>query len=64
VLGLASAGLKARNRVNDSGRDETMYLDPIEAVARNGKTAAEEMLDAYATRWQGSIDPIFREYAY
>lgn len=64
VLALASAGLKARARLNDSGRDESMYLDPIEAVVKSGKTAAQEMLDAYHGRWGGSVDPIFREYAY
>jgi glutamate--cysteine ligase len=64
VVALASSGLKARARLNDSGRDESIYLDPIEAVAKSGKTAAEEMLEAYATRWQGSVDPIFKEYAY
>ncbi|WP_096703107.1 glutamate--cysteine ligase [Magnetospirillum sp. 15-1] len=64
VLSLASAGLKARARLNDSGRDESIYLDPIEAVARSGRTAAEDMLEAYDTRWQRSVDPIFKEYAY
>ena len=64
MLDLASAGLKRRNHLNDSGRDETIYLDTLEAIARSGRTAAEDMLDAYATRWQGNVDPIFREYAY
>ena len=64
MLDLASAGLKRRNRLNDSGRDETIYLEPLETILRTGRTAAEDMLEAYATRWQGQVDPIFREYAY
>lgn len=64
VLALASAGLKRRNRVNDSGRDESIYLDPLETIVRTGRTSAEDMLKAFDGRWQGSVDPIFREYAY
>ncbi len=64
VLDLAKGGLKRRARLNDSGRDETLYLDTLEMIAQSGKTAAEDMLDAFAGRWQGSVDPIFREYAY
>ncbi|MBI3446815.1 MAG: glutamate--cysteine ligase [Magnetospirillum sp.] len=64
VLALASSGLKTRARLNDSGRDESIYLDPLEVIARTGKSSAEEMLEAFHTRWNGDIDPIFREYAY
>jgi len=64
VLDLAVGGLKRRARLNDSGRDESMYLDPLESIVRTGKTSAEEMLEAYHGRWQGSVDPIFKEYAY
>jgi len=64
VLALASAGLARRGRLNESGRDETMFLDTLETIARSGRTPAEEMLDAYHGRWGGSVDPIFREYAY
>jgi glutamate--cysteine ligase len=64
VLGFASAGLARRARFNESGRDETMFLDTLETIARTGRTPAEEMLDAYHGRWGGSVDPIFREYAY
>ena len=34
-----------------------------EAVAR-GTTSAQEMLRAFNTRWGGSIEPVFLEYAY
>jgi glutamate--cysteine ligase len=64
VLDLAVQGLKRRARLNDSGRDESLYLDPLLVIARSGRTAAEDMLDAYHGRWQGSVEPIFREYAY
>jgi len=64
VLGLAAGGLARRARFNESGRDETIFLDPLSAIAESGRTPAEEMLDAYRHRWGGSVDPLFREYVY
>ncbi len=64
VLELSAAGLRARRRFNDSGRDESIFLDTLKAIAESGRTPAEEMLEAYHGRWRGNVDPIFREYAY
>jgi len=64
VLALSSEGLKRRARFNDSGRDESIFLDTLQAIAESGRTPAEEMLDAFHGRWQGSVDPIFKEFAY
>lgn len=64
MVELASCGLQRRNRLNDSGRDESMYLDTLETTIRTGCTPAEEMLEAYGSRWQESVDPMFSEYAY
>jgi glutamate--cysteine ligase len=64
VLGLAAQGLRNRQRFNDSGRDESIYLDTLQAIAASGRTPAEDMLEAYEGRWGGSVDPIFSEYAY
>ncbi|MCH7542351.1 MAG: glutamate--cysteine ligase [Proteobacteria bacterium] len=64
VLALAEAGLKARDRRDKSGANEAHHLDPLMEIAKSGRTPAEEMLEAYHGRWQGSIDPIFAEYAY
>jgi glutamate--cysteine ligase len=64
VLALSAQGLRNRNRINDSGRDESIFLDTLQAIAESGRTPAEDMLDAYHGRWQGSVDPLFKEYAY
>ena len=64
VLALAEAGLKARDRRDDSGKDEAYHLDTLMEIAKTGLTPAEELLKAYHGRWQGSVDPIFAEYAY
>jgi glutamate--cysteine ligase len=64
VLDLAATGLKNRARLSESGRDETIYLEPLMAILQSGRTPAQEMLESYHGRWQGSVDPLFAEYAY
>jgi glutamate--cysteine ligase len=57
-------GLKNRNRTNRDGFDETTFLSTLDEVVARGTTSAQVMLDAYHTRWGGSIEPVFLEYAY
>jgi len=64
VLSISHAGLKRRNRVNRDGFDETHFLSTLDEVVARGTTSAEEMLNAYHTRWDDSIEPAFTEYAY
>jgi glutamate--cysteine ligase len=64
VLALARTGLTRRGRRNAQGRDETQYLEPLEALVERGMTPAEELLEKYRGPWNGSVDPVFREYAY
>jgi len=64
VLALATGGLQRRQRFNDSGRDESIFLDTLKMIAESGRTPAEDMLDAYHGRWRDSVDPLFKEYAY
>ncbi|MCO5063338.1 MAG: glutamate--cysteine ligase [Rhizobiaceae bacterium] len=64
TLAMARAGLKRRNRTNRDGFDETHFLSTLDEVVARGSTSAEEMLNAYHTRWGGSIEPVFMEYAY
>jgi len=64
VLEIAGEGLKARACVNSSGQDERHFLDPLLETANSGRTTAEEWLEAYETRWKGSVDPLFTENAY
>lgn len=64
VLDLACQGLANRARRNDDGRDESIYLDTLRYAADTGMTPADELLQAYHSRWNGDVDPIFRECAY
>ncbi len=64
VLAVARDGLRRRNRRDASGDDESLFLAPLWTIAESGRTPAEELLEAYHGRWNRSVDPVFREYAY
>ncbi len=64
MLELADAGLKARAAEDWAAQDERQFLTALRAVAECGRTPAEEKLALFHGRWQGSVDPIFTEFAY
>ncbi len=63
VLGFARAGLAKRDRRDADGRDETYFLDPLDAIVA-GRTEAERLIEAYKTSWGGSVEPAFDECVY
>jgi glutamate--cysteine ligase len=64
TLRLASRGLARRKYLDRNGRDETRYLRPLEESIARGITPAEELLEKYFNDWNGTVEPIFEEYAY
>ena len=64
VLDIAEAGLRARARIDDRGRDESFFLDPLRRIVDSGKTPAEDLLDRYHGEWGGDIARIYDEMAY
>ncbi|EDQ34949.1 glutamate--cysteine ligase, plant type [Hoeflea phototrophica DFL-43] len=64
VLGISRRGLVNRACLNSEGNDESHFLAPLEESIARGTTLAEEMLALYHGRWDGSIEPVFRDYAY
>jgi len=64
VLAVARAGLKRRAVLDAKGRDETRFLDILDQIAASGRCPAEEKLALFQGRWQGSVDPVFTEFAY
>ncbi len=64
VLRISRVGLKNRRRINDKNQDETIYLAPLDAIAGNGRTVADELLARYSGPWNGNIDQIFEEFAF
>ncbi|HEV8013962.1 MAG TPA: glutamate--cysteine ligase [Stellaceae bacterium] len=64
VVELAKEGLRRRARLSGMGDDETSFLSPVIEAAQSGKTPADKLLDDYATRWRGLVDPVYVEDAY
>jgi len=64
VLAIARSGLSRRARRDESGRDETIYLAPLEDIVASGRAPAQDWLARYETRWDGAVDPVFEEAAY
>jgi glutamate--cysteine ligase len=64
TLAIARGGLKSRACAGKHDPDEADYLDELDAIADSGRTPAEALLEAYAGRWRGSVDPLFDEMAY
>ena len=63
-LALSYSGLRRRGRVDHLGRDESRHLEPLDRIIDSGRTPAEEMLEKFNGPWAGSIEPVYREYAF
>lgn len=64
VLAISRSGLRARRQVNRRGDDEGCFLDTLMEIAAAGRTPAQELLEAYESRWQRRVEPVFSEYNY
>ncbi|TDI61582.1 MAG: glutamate--cysteine ligase [Alphaproteobacteria bacterium] len=64
VLKISGQGLRSRNRLDAVGSDETGFLTTLNAFAETGRTAAVQLLDDYQNKWDGSVMPVFDDYAY
>ncbi len=61
VMAIAQAGLTARNRINASGDNETIYLAPLNEIVRTGKVPAQHLLDRFHGEWGGDISRVYEE---
>ena len=61
VLAISSEGLRRRGRRNDAGEDERIHLAPLQKIAEDGRTLAEELLARYHGRWGENVEPAFEE---
>jgi glutamate--cysteine ligase len=64
ALEISGNGLKRRARRNLNGADETIFLEPLIEFAEANQTPAERKLELFHGAWNGSVDPVFREFAY
>jgi len=64
TVAIARQGLAARKRYDYLGRDEGRFLDEMSEIAERGRTLADDLLTKYHGDWRGSVDPVFKDYAY
>lgn len=64
VLQLSHQGLTARQRLNDYGENESLFLREMEQIAETGITPAEQLLQLYHGEWNGNLDMVFSTSAY
>jgi len=63
-LKISHAGLRRRARADACGSDESGFIEPLLEIAEAGQTPAERKLALFHGEWNGSVDPVFREFAY
>ncbi len=63
VVAIAHDGLRGRALLDSEGRNERVYLSPLDAIVSGGPTQAEHWLDRYNSAWRGDIARIFAEAA-
>jgi len=61
---VAAHGLQRRARANAHGADESIFLDALLQIVDAKQTPAERKLELFHGPWQGSVDPLFAEFAY
>ena len=64
VLAISRRGLHRRAVLNTAGQNESIFLDTLFDIAQSNRTPAENLLEAYYTRWGENVEPVFSEYAY
>jgi len=63
IVAIARDGLVARDRRDSSGRNESVYLNPLEAIVSGGPIQAEHWLRRFHGAWSGDVRQIFAEAA-
>jgi glutamate--cysteine ligase len=64
ALRISAGGLRRRARINGNGADESIFLATLVEAAEANETPAERKLALFHGEWNGSVDPVFREFAY
>ena len=60
AVAIAGDGLRARNRLDAVGIDETKWLEPLRAIAAGAPNQAQAWLAEFYGPWGGEITRIFR----
>ncbi len=59
MVAIARDGLRARGRLDASGRDESRHLAPLEAIVEGAPTQAEYWLAQFNGAWRGDVTQIY-----
>lgn len=59
MVAIARDGLRRRARRDADGRDETLYLEPLETILLDGRSPADHWLADWKTEWHSSVRPVF-----
>jgi glutamate--cysteine ligase len=59
VLAISRQGLVARARLNNSGDNETGFLETLDEIVASGKVPAQRLLDLYHGEWSGDIKRVY-----
>jgi len=63
VLELSRAGLSRRAKRDAAGRDESVYLAPLQEILARGQTLAQSLEARYRGAWGGKVEPVLTELA-
>jgi len=68
-LSLVGSEMCIRDRVNRAiktscGKDESVFLEPLQIIADTDVTPAERKLGKYYGVWEHNLDELYRIYAY
>ena len=64
IMEISASGLKARNRLNGSGDNESGFLDPLREVVASGMTPADRLLERYHGKWDGDVSRVYEEESF
>jgi glutamate--cysteine ligase len=58
VLAIAAEGLRRQGALDDRGRDEARYIEPVMEQVERGRTLAEEILRQWEGPWERRVGPL------
>jgi glutamate--cysteine ligase len=61
ALAIARGGLARRARRDAEGRDESIYLAPLDEIVADGRVPAQRWIDRFDGAWGRRVEPAFDE---
>jgi len=64
ALVISRQGLKSRARLNGHGESESLFLQPLDEIAQNGKSNADLLIEKFNGPWNGDVMRAYEDCAY